>query len=141
MAYHFHLEQFEGPLDLLLSLIEKEKLDITKVSLAQVTDQCLSFIKNEDSISLENLSSFLSVAARLILIKSRALLPVISFSDDEEEAMDDLEARLKSYKLFREAAVKLGGLFEGKWHSYARESFLGAKTVFYPPKEIGRAHV
>lgn len=136
MAYHFHLEKFEGPLDLLLSLIEKEKLDITQVSLAQVADQYLTYIRNEESISLENLSMFLSIAARLILIKSRALLPVLEFSDDEEEAMEDLEYRLKSYKLFREASQKLGALFLRPKSAFARESFLGMQVVFYPPKGI-----
>lgn len=136
MSYHFHLEKFEGPLDLLLSLIEKEKLDITQVSLAQVADQYLAYIQNEESISLENLSAFLSIAARLILIKSRALLPVLDFSDDEEEAMEDLEYRLKSYKLFREASQKLGALFMKPKSAFARESFLGTRVVFYPPKGI-----
>ncbi len=138
MAYHFRLEKFEGPLDLLLSLIEKEKLDITQVSLAQVADQYLVHIRNEESISLENLAAFLSIAARLILIKSRALLPVLDFSDEEEEAMEDLEYRLKAYRLFREASQKLGTLFLRARGSFTRESFSGMQVVFYPPKDITR---
>ncbi len=136
MAYHFHLEKFEGPLDLLLSLIEKEKLDITQVSLAQVADQYLGYIENEKTISLENLSAFLTIAARLILIKSRALLPVLSFTDEEEEAMEDLEYHLKAYKLFREASQKVGILFGQLKPASVRESFLGTQVVFYPPKGI-----
>lgn len=136
MAYHFRLEKFEGPLDLLLALIEKEKLDITQVSLAQVADQYLSYIRDEESISLENLSAFLSIAARLILIKSRALLPILDFSDEEEEAMEDLEYRLKAYKLFREASLSLGALFLKSHGAFSRESFLGTQVVFYPPKDI-----
>lgn len=136
MAYHFRTDQFEGPLDLLLSLIEKEKLDITQVSLAQVADQYLRYIEEEQSISLENLASFLSIASRLILIKSRALLPVLEFNDDEEEAMDDLETRLKLYKHFREAAQKLGLKLSGARPAFGRESFLGTQVVFYPPKDL-----
>lgn len=136
MAYHFHLEKFEGPLDLLLALIEKEKLDITQVSLAQVVDQYLAYIRDEEVITLENLSVFLSIAARLILIKSRALLPVLDFSDEEEEAMEDLEYRLKAYKLFREASLGLGDLFIKSRGAFSRESFLGMQVVFYPPKDI-----
>lgn len=136
MVYHFHLEKFEGPLDLLLSLIEKEKLDITQVSLAQVADQFLAHLEDEQSISLAHLSAFLSVAARLLLIKSRALLPVLHFSDEEEEVMEDLEYRLKAYKLFRQASETLGRLFLEANGSYGRESFLGIQTVFYPPKDI-----
>lgn len=120
-------------MDLLLSLIEKEKLDITQVSLAQVTDQYLEYLRQEESLSLADLSSFLAVAARLILIKSRALLPVLEWSDDEEESMDDLEIRLKEYKRFREAANTLGMLFGKHRSARSRESFLGAQVVFYPP--------
>lgn len=136
MAYHIRLEQFEGPLDLLLALIEKEKLDITQVSLAKVADQYLEYIKGEESISLENLSSFLSVAARLILIKSRALLPILKFEDEEEEMMDDLESQLLAYKRFRGAAEQLGKMFLTSRGAYARESFLGSQTVFYPPRGL-----
>jgi len=136
MAYHIHLDQFEGPLDLLLSLIEKEKLDITSVSLAKVADQYLEYLKGEEIVSLSNLASFLSIAARLLLIKSRALLPILEFSDEEEESMDDLEIRLKEYKRFREAAGKLDMLLGQKNIAYARESFLGMQVIFYPPSGL-----
>ncbi len=136
MEYQIHLEQFEGPLHLLLTLIEKEKLDITQVSLARVADQYLEYLKSGENISLENLSSFLSIAARLILIKSRALLPILRFDDDEEEAMEDLEFQLKAYQKFRAAAERLGQLFSQTHRAYARESFLGVQSVFYPPKDI-----
>ena len=136
MAYQIRLEQFEGPLDLLLSLIEKEKLDITHVSLAKVADQNLEYLKGEEVITLYNLSSFLSVAARLILIKSRALLPILHFSDEEEESMDDLEVRLREYKRFREVIGPLQELLGKKHGSYPRESFLGVTKVFYPPRTL-----
>lgn len=136
MAYHIQLEQFEGPLDLLLALIEKEKLDITQVSLAKVADQFLQYLRHEESISLESLSSFLTIAARLILIKSRALLPILTFSDEEEESMDDLERRLKEYQRFREAAQSLGVMLGRSQISRSRESFLGRQVVFYPPQSL-----
>lgn len=136
MAYCFHLEKFEGPLHLLLSLIEKEKLDITQVSLAQVTDQYLAYIRNEETLSLDNLSAFLTIATRLILIKSRALLPILDFSDEEEEAMEDLEDRLKEYRLFREASQTLGNMFLRSQGSFGREAYLGTRVVFYPPKDL-----
>jgi len=136
MAYQIRLEQFEGPLDLLLSLIEEEKLDITHVSLAKVADQYLEYLKGEETITLYNLASFLSIAARLLLIKSRALLPILEFSDEEEESMDNLEVRLKEYKRFREVAVKLDALLHCGQSSFIREGFLGAQVVFYPPKGL-----
>ena len=82
MPCHIKLAQFEGPLELLLSLIEDRKLDITKVSLSSVADQYLERLAaDKQAISLENLSSFLVIAARLILIKSKMLLPVLEFTD------------------------------------------------------------
>lgn len=136
MAYQIHLDQFEGPLDLLLSLIEKEKLDITMVSLSRVTDQYLEYLKGEEAVSLADLSAFLSVAVRLLLIKSRALLPVLEFTEEEEESMDDLEIRLREYKRFREIALRLGTLINRRESAYARESFLGTRIVFYPPSGL-----
>ena len=68
MPYKVKLEQFEGPLDLLLELIEKEKLDITRVSLANVADEYLKYIDERKNITLAGLADFLSVASKLILI-------------------------------------------------------------------------
>lgn len=136
MSYHFRSEQFEGPLDLLLSLIEKEKLDVTQLSLAEVADQYLEYMRQKENASLESMGAFLSVAARLILIKSRALLPILDFSDEEEEAMDDLEKRLKIYQLFRDTAARLGTLFETSHSAATRDSFLEKEAVFYPPKDV-----
>ena len=136
MTYHFRLDHFEGPLDLLLSLIERERLDITTVSLAQITDQYFEYLSKEEQVTLENLSAFLSVASRLLLIKSRALLPVLKFTEEEEDAIDDLEWRLQQYKLFRDAGQKIGQEFARHVNVYARESFLGSVAVFYPPKHL-----
>jgi len=136
MGYHFRLDHFEGPLDLLLSLIEREKLDITTVSLAQIADQYLAYLSTEKNVTLENLAAFLSVASRLLLIKSRAILPVLTFTEEEEESVDDLEWRLRQYKLFRDAAVTLGALFLIRNEAFSRESFSGSQVVFYPPKDF-----
>ena len=134
--YHFELEQFQGPLDVLLQLIEREKLDITEVSLAKITDQFLAYIDNNQNIELENLAGFLSIATRLILIKSRALLPVLTFTEEEEESIHDLEEHLRLYQIYREQARKLETLFSQRNALFARESFLGFKSVYYPPNDI-----
>ena len=133
MAYAVRLEQFEGPLELLLQLIEKEKLDVTRVSLASVADQFLDYIGRQGDVPLSHLASFLSVASRLLLLKSRALLPLLEFTEDEEESIEDLEWQLKEYRRFREASQGLALLFARPTSAYPRESFLGAKSVFYPP--------
>ena len=138
MEYHIQLEQFEGPLPLLLSLIEREKLDITRLSLAKIADQYLEYLTKEDSISLDNLARFLSIAARLILIKSKALLPTLTFTDEEEDETGDLEAELRRYKQFKEAAVQLGILISEGHTIVTRESSLESISIFLPPKNLTR---
>lgn len=136
MTYRVKTEQFEGPLDLLLSLIEEQKLDIVKLSLAAVTDQYLEHIKNNQEIHLENLSDFLSVAAKLILVKSKALLPMLKLTDDEEEEIEDLTEKLKEYKKFKEASLKIGQMDKLKRVSLSREGYFGVKSFFYPPEKL-----
>lgn len=133
-GYRVVLEQFEGPLELLLNLIEREELDITEVSLARVADQFLAYVAEREDIPLSDLAGFLSVASRLILIKSRALLPVLSFTEEEEESIADLELHLKLYQKYRAAAGKLQVLFGMGRTVFGRDSFLGVESVFYPPQ-------
>jgi segregation and condensation protein A len=134
--YNVRLEKFEGPIELLLELIEKEKLDIAELSLARVADQYLEYIKNNDAIRLGHLADFLSVASRLIFIKSRTLLPMLKFSDEEEEEIKDLARQLEEFKKFKDVSVKIGSLARLKRFCYARPGFLGVRTVFYPPENI-----
>jgi segregation and condensation protein A len=141
MTYRIQLPQFEGPLELLLALIEKQKLDVTRVSLAEVTDQYLEYISKKENISLENLSWFLAIAAKLILIKSKALLPLLHFDDEEEEEIQDLEHQLREYKKFKEASFRLKALFEIGHRSFSRESYLGVRSVFYPPQNVRAQHL
>lgn len=134
--YNVKLEKFEGPLDLLLELIEKEKLNITELNLAHVTDQYLEYVRDNQNIHLENLADFLFVAAKLILIKSRALLPVLKFSEEEEEEIEDLTRQLEEYKKFKEISLQIGRMVSQRNISYARPTFFGIKSIFYPPENI-----
>jgi segregation and condensation protein A len=121
--YTVHIPVFDGPLDLLLQLIERERLDISGVSLAKVTDQFLAHMTAlEGSITAEELASFLVIAARLILIKSRLLLPRLSRPDEEEEEdpAETLARQLREYKRFKEAALTLRSFEERGQHSYSR---------------------
>lgn len=106
-SYRVHLENFDGPLDLLLQIIKDNKMDIETVKLADLTEQYLDYISGIEQLDMENASEFIEIAAQLIEIKSRTLLP----PDEEEEVDDDPEvnllARLKELKLFREASEKL----------------------------------
>ncbi len=105
--YQVKYQDFEGPLDLLLDLMEKKKLDITQLSLAKVADDYLGYMEEKDNIDIANLSSFLLTASQLILLKSKALLPLFEFSQEEEEEIENLQQRLKEHQKFRKAADSL----------------------------------
>ncbi|HEX5370266.1 MAG TPA: ScpA family protein [Dehalococcoidia bacterium] len=116
---------FEGPLDLLLHLIEREDLDITAVSLVQVTDQYMAALHAESAIDLRAMADFVAVGARLLLLKSRALLPrtpdQIAEDDLEAEAIaEDLTAQLEEYRAFKNAASYLRELDEAGHRSFVR---------------------
>lgn len=134
--YHIRLEQFEGPFPLLLSLIEKEKLDISRVALASVTEQFLSHIEREQGMSLPNLAQFLSVASRLVLLKSRSLLPTLVIDPEEERDVEDLERRLSEYRKFQEASVRLGRILSLGFRSFHREVGKVSEPIFIAPPGI-----
>ena len=107
--FELKLSAFQGPLDLLLHLIEREELDITAISLAQVTDQYWAYLRSVEGLDLEALAEFIAVGARLLYIKSRALLPEMrprpkEESKKEEDVGEALARMLVEYKRFREAA-------------------------------------
>ena len=136
--YKIKVEKFEGPLDLLLSLIEKEKLDITQVSLAGVTEQYIHFIEESESISPEELADFLVIAAKLLLIKSKILLPYLQQGEEEDSGLE-LEQQLKMYKLFVEATANVERLLKKRKFSYFRESSKMFEAIFIPPKNIKKS--
>jgi segregation and condensation protein A len=132
MSFSVEQEAFQGPLALLLELIDERKLEITQVSLAQVADAFLERLKSVE-VPEEEMADFLVVAARLIYIKSRELLPYLQFVD-EEEAADRLEDRLRAYKDFVEAAKRL----EVKWGTgvmYTRPVVRGRRGEAFRPSE------
>ena len=102
-----HLETFDGPLELLLMLIEQRRLPITQVSLAQVADQYLTQVHAQPSLDPELLADFLVIGGKLLLLKSRALLLTEEPDDEAEEVASDLAERLATYRVFRAAAEVL----------------------------------
>jgi segregation and condensation protein A len=121
-TYTVRLPVFEGPLDLLLHLIEERELDITKVSLAAVTDQYLEYINQLDTVDPEKLADFLVIAAQLLLIKSRNLLPQppAEPEEEEEDVGDELVRRLIEYRKFKGAAQDLRFREDHGLRAYAR---------------------
>src|SRR3989338_657475 len=99
---------YEGPLEVLLELIEKRKLLINDISLASVTDEYIARANAMESLPVGETADFISLAATLLLIKSRSLLPGLQLSEDESRDIKELEYRLAVYQLIKEASVRLG---------------------------------
>jgi len=132
------LQQFEGPLDLLLSLIEERKLDITTIALAEVTEQFLQYIKQLQKLDPTVLADFLSIAAKLLVIKSKAILPSLeldTLEEDTESALD-LEARLILYKKFKEAGKHLKTLDNRRKQGFLRSLTFEQKINFFPDSSV-----
>lgn len=127
--------RFEGPFDLLVQLIEDEKLSINDISLAHVTESYLQYLDTVEKIAPEDLADFLVVATRLLLIKSRSLLPFLE-TDEEEE---DLSGQLKMYKLFAEAAKGVEECLLAPVRIFERlpPPLIEMIPVFSPPKGLG----
>lgn len=109
--YQIKTEVFEGPLELLLDLVEKRKLFINEISLAQVADDYIAHLKQFEKMPMDFVSNFLIVAATLILIKSKSLLPTLTLTEEETHDVDELERRLREYQKIRELSVHVKQLF------------------------------
>ncbi|KKP85760.1 MAG: Segregation and condensation protein A [Candidatus Nomurabacteria bacterium GW2011_GWA1_35_8] len=118
-SYQIKTGSFEGPFHLLLSLIEERKFFINDLSLAQVTEDYLNYVNKLEKQDPSEISSFIVVAATLILIKSKSLLPNLNLTSEEEGDIHNLEERLKLYELY----TKLGG--------HIKDMF-GEKIIFAP---------
>jgi len=113
MAYRIKLDNFEGPLDLLLFLIKKNEVDIYDIPIAEITSQYLEYVEIIKLLDLESAGEFILLAATLIRIKAKMLLPRLPTDDEEEEIIDprmELVSRLLEYKRFKELAVKLSDI-------------------------------
>ncbi len=132
--YTFRLEQFEGPLELLLRLIEEEKLDITTISLVQVTDQYLSYLEHEEQLPPDEVADFLVVAAQLIYIKSKYLLPSLELESEDT----NLEEQLKIYREYYDASKVISHMIGRKRFTYVRDVplTLPQEQRFSPPKRL-----
>ena len=133
MPYRVRLEQFEGPLDLLLHLIEAAELDIKDIFVSEITSQYLAYMSEVEELDMDMASEFLAMAATLLYIKSRQLLPR---PPKEEEEAEDPEAllirQLREYKAFKEASGRLQELFDKAKGSYTRLP----EDVPLPPKSV-----
>jgi segregation and condensation protein A len=125
---------FEGPLELILELIEKHKLLVNELSLSQVTDDFITYVRTGEGFPMEDAANFINVAATLLLIKSRSLLPDLELSTEEEEDVESLTRRLALYEAARNAARDLGKIF-GLRTMYAQGD-REPDVVFAPSRDL-----
>lgn len=133
--YAVKVGQFEGPLDLLLELIEKRQFSINDVSLAQVTDQYLEYLKQLEKFPIEEVALFVAIASTLMLIKSHSLIPSLELTQEEEHSIEELEERLKIYRRIRELSVYIKEIFAQN-PLFAREGLKGIDFGFIEPKGV-----
>lgn len=137
--YNVQIEQFQGPFELLIELIDRKKLSINQISLAEIADQYLSYLKEINRFPLKEVASFVVVAATLMLIKSRSLMPSLKLSKEEEHEIKDFEARLKLYERFRFISREVEEILGKKIIFAPEESRLNSlqeKGIFVAPKDL-----
>ena len=133
MAYQVHLKQFDGPLDLLLHLIEQAEVDIKDIFISEITTQYLAYMAQVDELDMDTASEFLTMAATLVYIKSRSLLPRPPKEEEEgEDPAETLIRQLREYKAIKLAGQRLQELEQAARGMYTKlpEEFL------LPPQEV-----
>ncbi len=133
---HIKLEKFEGPLELLVELIESQKLSITDVTLASVTDQYLEAVGELQHLSMNELADFLVVASRLLLIKSKALLPTLELTPEEEHEVAALKYALQEYQRYKEKTRYIQERAKSQVGIVTRTLWQGRPVSFAPPKRF-----
>lgn len=136
MNYELKTEKFSGPIKKLLELIEDKQIEITEFSLAEVVADFLNYIKTIEQKEPRMLADFIVIASRLILIKSKALLPTLELNEEEKEDIKDLEERLKRYSEFKPAMAIFKKLFEVNNFSVSRQFLNNHEPIFYPADNL-----
>jgi chromatin segregation and condensation protein Rec8/ScpA/Scc1 (kleisin family) len=139
-SYTIKTSAFEGPLGLLLELIEKRKLFINDLSLATVTEDYLNYMNKLGGLSPAHISSFVFVASTLILIKSKSLLPNLALTAEEEGDIKNLEERLRLYEIFSRLSNHVKSSF-GKRVIFPLEERKNEVLVFLPDERITRENI
>lgn len=131
-----HTDKFEGPLTLLLDLIEKQKLSINEVSLAAIADVYVAEIRSSASIVPGEVADFLVIASTLMLIKSRSLLPNLIVTNEEEQSIQELENRLSQLRRMRSLSRHIAERAAAGQQMYGRSASFDLPLLFYPPEGI-----
>ena len=133
--YNIKLENFEGPLDLLCHLVDKNKMDIDKVNISQITDQYIEYLNAMEELNLEIASEFIVMLSTLVYLKSKHLLPKEG-EDEEELTEEDLIRRIIEYKRYKEI-IKL---FREKYNTYSKRIFKLPEKIELPNRKLERKY-
>ena len=136
--FNVKTEVFQGPLGLLLMLVEKRKLFINDISLSCVADGFLEYIRNHNNFSLGKTADFILIASTLVLIKSRSLFPDLKLTDQEEETIEELEKRLVVYRKFKDISIRINDIFGRNIIFSKRRTNKKVRPVFSPDASISK---
>ena len=128
--YEINIELFQGPLDVLLNLISKQKVSIEDVSIAEITDQYIEYINELQKMDIEVATEFIVMASMLLFIKSKSMLPKQADDEEEENPEEELKRRLIEYKMIKEASIILSqreGEFSGIYSKLPEEIVIDDK--------------
>jgi len=142
VAYRIKLQTFEGPLDLLLFFIKRDELDIYDIPIAKIAKEFLEYIQVLQELDLEVAGDFIVLAAELMQIKVRMLLPKAPGEEEEEDPRADLVRRLLEYKRFKEASTVLSSLEDESSKLFYRQGFHSdSKTVSLEDQEVSLKNI
>lgn len=140
-AFRVQIQNFEGPLDLLLNLIEQRRLHISDVSLSEVTDDFLAHVEQLKEFPTEEIAHFVFIASTLVLIKARSLLPLLPLSEEEEQNIEDLEKRLKLYERVKTLSAHVRSRYADRAMYISQKIDKTPEPVFAPTKEVTLAAI
>ncbi len=135
VSFNIKTTSFEGPLDLLLDLIEKRKLFVNDISLARVTDDFIDHVRQFDQLPMAESAHFILIASTLLLIKSKSLLPELLLTEEEHSDIKDLEIRLKIYQRIKVASIQVQKLF-GSEMIFGQSHSRPVQPVFTPAADF-----
>lgn len=138
MEYTIKTEQFEGPIHLLLNLIEDRKMHVSEISLAAVTEDFLRFMDHH-TLSYSQISSFVVIASTLLLIKARSLLPSMELTDEEEASIEDLTERIRQYQIVQKYAAYLQSRYQQ--HISFERVWVDRNPVFAPDEQMKQSNL
>lgn len=136
MPFNIKAGGYEGPFEVLLDLIEARKLLVNELALASITEEYITHVRAQESFPVEETANFIQIAATLLLIKSKSLIPDLALSDDENADVEDLKRRLSAYEKLRKAARELSRIFGKTMMVSAGERI--PEVVFSPSSDLNK---